>query len=203
MTNLKIATHDSTTGECGYGILSWIGTPFARTQSKTIKEQIEAGCRLFDIRIRKTKRGWVCCHGIWESKKTLDEILSEINKVEGNVYCDITFEDDFSDDKVTETTIYTLLGKYFIHTDTTKKEFEEKIEDIINTYSHIKFCQINVKFPEWKCIRRPNSVPCRSAFKALNGSTWHTFIPIPWLWKKIYFNTPTFSTDYYTYVDFL
>ena len=130
MTDLKIATHDSATGERGYGILSCIGTPFSRTQSKTIKEQIETGCRLFDIRIRKTKRGWVCCHGIWESKKTLDEILSEINNVEGDVYCDITFEDDFSDDKVTETTIYTLLGKYFIHTNTTKKEFEENLNQV-------------------------------------------------------------------------
>jgi hypothetical protein len=75
MSKIKIATHDSATGESGYGIFSWLFTPFARTQSKTIKEQIEAGCRLFDIRIRKTKRGWICCHGTWETKKTLDEIF--------------------------------------------------------------------------------------------------------------------------------
>ena len=203
MNEFKIATHDSVTGERGYGIVSWLGTPFSRTQSKTIKEQIEAGCRLFDIRIRKTKRGWVCCHGIWESKKSLDEILGEINNVDGDVYCDITFEDDFLDNPVKEITIYTLLGKYFIHTNTTQREFNDKIEEIINKYSHIKFCQINVKFPTWKCIKRPNKVPCKSIFKVLDGTTWHTYLPIPWLWKKIYYNKPVFTKDYYTYVDFL
>ena len=49
---LKIGTHDSATGEHG-NWWSWLFYPFAKTQSKTIKEQYEAGCRLFDIRIRK------------------------------------------------------------------------------------------------------------------------------------------------------
>ena len=49
---MKIATHDSATGERGQGFLSWLVTPFAKTQSKTIKEQYEAGCRMFDIRIK-------------------------------------------------------------------------------------------------------------------------------------------------------
>lgn len=203
MENLKIATHNSATGESGYGIISWISTPFSKTQSKTIKEQIEAGCRLFDIRIRKTKRGWVCCHGIWESKKLLEDILTEINNVNDDVYCDITFEDDFSDDKVTKTTLYTLLGKYFINTNTSRKEFDDKIDELINTYTNIKFCQINVKFPEWKCVIQPNTVPYKCVFKALDGKTWHTILPIPWLWKKIYYNKPEFNTEYYTYVDFL
>lgn len=30
----KIGTHNSATGESGHGILSWLGTPFARCQSK-------------------------------------------------------------------------------------------------------------------------------------------------------------------------
>ena len=46
----KIATHDSATGEKGRGFLSFLVTPFAKTQSKTIKEQYDAGCRSFDIR---------------------------------------------------------------------------------------------------------------------------------------------------------
>ena len=41
----KIATHDSATGERGHGLLSWLVTPFAKTQSKTIAEQYAAGCR--------------------------------------------------------------------------------------------------------------------------------------------------------------
>ena len=52
---MKIATHDSATGEKGKGLLSIIGTPFARTQSKTIKEQYDTGCRMFDIRVKLIK----------------------------------------------------------------------------------------------------------------------------------------------------
>ena len=40
---LKIATHDSATGESGRGLLSRLVTPFARTQGKTIREQYDAG----------------------------------------------------------------------------------------------------------------------------------------------------------------
>jgi hypothetical protein len=47
-----IATHNSATGEKPANILSWFLIPFCRTQSKTIKEQYEAGCRLFDLRVR-------------------------------------------------------------------------------------------------------------------------------------------------------
>ena len=54
----KIATHDSATGEKGKGILSWLITPFAKTQSKTIKEQYESGCRMFDLRVRKKFGEW-------------------------------------------------------------------------------------------------------------------------------------------------
>lgn len=198
----KIATHDSATGEKGKGILSIIGTPFARTQSKTIKEQIEAGCRLFDLRIRNTKRGWVCCHGLWQSVKTVDEILKEINSVKGNVYCNITFEDDFVDDKTKKVTLYNVLGQ-FIKSDTTEEEFMDKIDSIVKTYSHIKFCDIAVKYPMWRVVRRDNSVRSVSKFLALNGTTWHTLLPIPWLWKKIYHDNPEFSDEYFTYVDFL
>lgn len=199
---MKIATHDSATGEKGKGLLSIIGSPFARTQSKTIKEQIEAGCRLFDLRIRNTKRGWVCCHGLWQSKKTVDEILSEINSVEGDVYCNITFEDDFVDNKTEKVTLYNVLGQ-FIKSDTTEEEFMDKIDSIVKTYSHIKFCDIAVKYPMWRVVRRNNSVRSVSKFLALNGTTWHTYLPIPWLWKKIYYDNPIFTNDYFTYVDFL
>ena len=53
----KIATHDSATGEKGRGFLSFLVTPFAKTQSKTIKEQYDAGCRSFDIRVKKDSDG--------------------------------------------------------------------------------------------------------------------------------------------------
>ena len=50
---VKIATLDSATGEKVRGFLSFLVTPFAKTQSKTIKEQYDTGCRSFDIRVKK------------------------------------------------------------------------------------------------------------------------------------------------------
>ena len=77
---VKIATHNSATGEKGRGFLSFLVTPFAKTQSKTIKEQYDTGCRSFDIRVRKDKDGvFRCAHGLWMSKRSATEILSEVN----------------------------------------------------------------------------------------------------------------------------
>ena len=53
---VKIATHDSATGEKGKGFLSFLVSPFAKTQSKTIKEQYDAGCRSFDMCIEKRRK---------------------------------------------------------------------------------------------------------------------------------------------------
>lgn len=75
---MKIGTHDSVTGEKSYGILSFIGIPFAKTQSKTIDEQYKACCRYFDIRVKKTKRGWICAHGLQQSKRLAEDILEQL-----------------------------------------------------------------------------------------------------------------------------
>ena len=67
---VKIATHDSATGEKGKGFLSFLVSPFVKTQSKTIQEQYDAGCRSFDIRVRKVSKKdsnkycWRVCHGL-------------------------------------------------------------------------------------------------------------------------------------------
>lgn len=91
----SIATHDSVTGEKGRTFIDKLLTPFARTQTKTIAEQQKAGVRFFDIRTRyytpsyrmeeaeyysDKEEKWICCHGIWDSKKTLDDVLSLINQ---------------------------------------------------------------------------------------------------------------------------
>ena len=89
---LKIATHDSATGEKGQGFLSWLVTPFARTQSKTIKEQYNAGCRMFDIRVKLINNKWCCAHGIWYTKRTAEDILKEINNFPETCYVTLTYE---------------------------------------------------------------------------------------------------------------
>lgn len=174
----KIGTHNSATGESGHGILSWLGTPFSRCQGKTIKEQYEVGCRYFDIRVKNTKRGWICSHGLWESKRTLLSILEELNEY-GDCYTMITYEGE------------------------APENFLEVVDTWVNMYQGITFTSINTKKPVWKCLKTYNSVSVVSKFKNLDGSTWHTYLPIPWLWKKIYYNNPEFNEEYYTLVDFL
>lgn len=176
---LKIATHDSVTGEKSHGLLSYLGLLFAKTQSKTINEQYKAGCRLFDIRIRDSKRGLICAHGLWQCKRLANDILNEINEY-GDCYVQLTYEGSY--DEI---------------------EFSKIADAIVNIYSNIKFTTINIKYPKWKCIGTYNNIPINGAFLHLDFNSWHTYIPIPILWKKIYYNKPSFNNDMFTMVDFL
>lgn len=177
---LKLATHDSATGEKGYGLLSYLVLPFARTQSKTIKEQLEIGVTSFDIRVRNTSRGLVAAHGLWESKKTIEEILSEINTYKG-CYVSLTYEGTVIDEG----------------------DFIEDMEKLIKMYPNIKCSWIAVKKPIWKMVKYNYEEPTETAFKNLDGSTWHTYLPLPWLWKKIYYNNVEFNEEVYKRVDFI
>lgn len=189
---LKIGTHDSATGEKGV----WWSlplSPFAKTQKKTIREQYDAGCRLFDLRIKKVKKKWRMCHGWWFTKRTAESIFEELNSFEDACSVTITYE-----------------GK----TKNTK-EFLLFVHDIKAKYTHIKYGEVSSKYgedssgikvkydilmngdPQWI------DAPCRSHFLKLDGRSWHTYFPLPWLWKKIYYNEPDFREDIYTYVDFL
>ena len=176
---MKIATHNSATGEAGHGLISWLITPFARCQSKTIAEQLKCGCQLFDIRVRMTDRGWVCAHGLWESECNVEDILSELNAY-SDVYVNITYE-----------------GKGI-------PAFTLVVEEWRRTFRRITFCVISIKKPKWQVIKVYNILPSyRDGYMRLDWSSWHTLIPIPWVWKKLYHDKPVFSDDYFLTVDFL
>ena len=185
---MKIATHDSATGEKGKGILSWIGMPFAKTQSKTIKEQYEAGCRMFDIRVKLVKGEWRCAHGLWVSERTAEDIIKEIDSY--GCYMALTYEGG---------------SKH-------KAEFIDFAYRMMEECTHIKWGGISIKYGEgshlfkvqYDYVRRAKNWPvCKQGFLPLNGSTWHILLPIPWLWKNVYNHVPEFSVHYYTWVDFL
>lgn len=174
---MKIATHNSATGERGRGIISLLVAPFSKCQSKTLEEQYQAGARYFDIRYRFDGSVYRCAHGLWTSKKTLYDVLEWMNK-KGDCYCMMTCESG-----------------------------EPMIDDIryiyMDLFHRITFTTFNVKHPEWKVVKSINHVPSVSKFKILDWSTWHTLLPIPWLWKKVYFDKPEFNEDTFTMVDFL
>lgn len=186
---LKIATHDSATGEKGKGLLSWLGTPFARTQSKTLKEQYEAGCRLFDIRVKLYKGEWYCAHGIWISKRTAEDIFKELDSF-GDAIITITYEGDADN---------VIQFQNFL------KYIKEKYQMITYGYSAIKYgknstgIKVSYDILDWGEYNPPS----KQGFLPLDGKTWHILLPIPWLWKKLYNDKPEFNEQTYIYVDFL
>lgn len=188
---MKIATHDSATGERGKGVLAWLVTPFAKTQCKTIKEQYDAGCRMFDIRVRLVDGVWRCAHGLWLSKRTVDSILEEINAFTDQCYVALTYEGDY--DKVYAFSQYV----------TTKK----------NALTNIVWGGVAVKYGIGSSLFKvkfdylepypTNYPPNERAFLPLDGTSWHIILPIPWLWKKIYHDKTEFNNHTFKFVDFL
>jgi hypothetical protein len=187
----KIATHDSATGEKPKNFLSFIFSPFAKTQTKTIKEQYEYGCRMFDIRVKYVNNEWHCAHGLWYSKRTALDILEEINNFEETCYVTITYEGN-KDNIFVYTEFIKYIEKHFNHfvLGGVAIKYGEKANLFKVVYDYIQ------PYPK-------NWPPSKQGFKALDGKTWHILIPIPYLWKKIYYNKPQFEENVFTYVDFL
>jgi hypothetical protein len=188
---VKIATHDSATGERGQGFLSWLVTPFAKTQSKTIAEQYEAGCRMFDIRVKLVDNQWHCAHGLWISKRGPYDILKEINDFEEQCYVTLTYEGN---------------KDQIFRFSNVVQVFKEDFTNIIWGGIGIKYGKdanlLNVKYDYIEPF--PKDYPqTERAFLPLDGSSWHILLPIPWLWKKIYHNKVEFNDKVYKYVDFL
>lgn len=189
---LKIATHDSATGEKGMWY-SLLVVPFACTQSKTIKEQYDAGCRLFDLRFKLVGDKWKMAHGLWITKRTAEDIIAELNSFEDVCHCTFTYEGDADHNE----------------------QFLCFISKLKSLYKHIKYGPVAVKYGkdtkgvavkyDYIMDADPNWIDAGSVskFLKLDGRSWHTYLPIPWLWKKLYYNNPEFNETEYTYVDFL
>ena len=189
---MKIATHDSATGERGHGWLSWLVTPFACTQSKTIWEQYDAGCRSFDIRVRySSKRNeWVCAHGLWESERTADGILCEIDNFAERCEVCITYEGVCKE--VEQFRLWVLYNQRLC----------ENIAFGRTCSKYAERAKVKVDYTEVL----PGS-PLYSGgvqgFLPLDGRSWHTCLPIPWLWDRLYKRPHKFNEEKFTFVDFL
>lgn len=190
----KIATHDSATGEKGKGFLSFLVSPFAKTQSKTIKEQYDAGCRSFDIRVREDECGvYRCAHGLWKSKRYASDILRQINSFPETCQVCVTYEGcienqlEYSDYQYycywCKTAFSGITwGKFCIKYDkrnSVKVSYDEVLPEDGNYEGGIQ------------------------GFLPLDGRSWHTYLPIPWLWDRLYHRPHTFNSDKFTFVDFL
>ena len=188
----KIATHDSCTGEKGHGFLSWLVTPFAKTQSKTLQKQYDAGCKSFDIRVKKTKRGWVCAHGLWTTKRTFEDIITEIASFEDRCQVCVTYEGN---------------AEYSNELKELCTRYRARFRHIIWGYVCIKYGKdsngVKVKYSSTLIPSQPLFEGGTQGFIPLDGRSWHTYFPVPWLWNKLYTTPHKFNTETFTYVDFL
>ena len=179
----KIATHNSVTGEKGKGLLSWLVAPFSKCQSKTLEEQYGAGCRYFDIRVFRNKKGqWRCGHGLWTAEESMRQILLLLFFRCPDAYYSITIEKGYNNE-VNELIEY--LGWY------------------CSTDMLVNLTYIAVKHPQWHIVKQYREVPLIGEYMNLDGSSWHTYLPIPWLWKKLFYNKPNFNDAYFVMVDFI
>ena len=186
----KIGTHNSGTGERPKGLLSWIGLPFAKCQTKTIREQYEAGARMFDLRVKLVNDDWHLAHGLWVSHRTLLGTLIEINDFPEVCRVMITYEGSDKD-------------KAF-------RRFCEMTDGIESGFLTTRFVYIAVKKPTWEILRMIDrrSQP-EQGFVPITG--WRKLLPIPWLWHVIrslrYFRgtaaTLDVNTSKWRLVDFL
>lgn len=170
----RIGTHNSATGEASATWVDKLLVPFARCQSKTLEEQYEAGCRYFDIRYKwSEKRGqYVCGHGLWTSKKTLRDVLLWLNE-KGDCYAMLTCESGAP------------LAK-------------QAVTNMIHNYQDVAFTSFNRKKPKWQCYYMNMKIGHKVGYKVLDFRSWHSLLPIPWLWKK-----KVAFDNVFTFVDFL
>lgn len=178
---MKIGTHNSATGENGRGWLSWLVTPFAKCQSKSIKEQHLAGCRMFDIRVRWHEGRLVCAHGLWRSRRLAYSILDEIDKF-GDCIVILTYEGGLSEHE--------------------KANFVECATLMKATFPNIIWREVCVK-KGWKCIIPSDTKETNTkGFATKDKSRLFCLLPIPWLWK-VFSKRVKFDNETYKMVDFL
>ncbi len=188
---MKLATHNSATGEKSRNIFCSSTKIFAKTQNKTIREQYEAGARYFDLRVDKNL---VLCHGLWRAKKTLRDVIKEMRLyLTDSVYVAVTIEHNYS-----------------------AKVIERLKNDILDTINlrgggKVKLVYIAKKKPDWECLKVYRQIKVIPAYLSVPTPTqyltgeikdWRRYVPIPACLKKI---TPEveYSGDAYVMVDFL
>lgn len=182
-----IGTHNSGTGEpskCWYHQLL---IPFAKCQKHSVVGQVKKGARFLDLRVRRINNEYLFCHGLWVSKSNLKDTLRKVDNylIGINDTCNviITYEGE----------IQGLFAELF----------RKDIEEMMNDYYMIDLVQVCVKKPVWNVLKGYKDVWFEQGFKSLDFTSWHTLIPIPWLWDKV-FGKPTNTNvdNKYTLVDF-
>lgn len=192
---MKIATHDSATGERSKNLLHALVKVFAQTQTKTIKEQYEAGCRYFDLRVDKDL---VLCHGLWKADKDLPQLLTEMARYvdDEGVYMTVCIERKYNQKTY----------------DTLCKAIRQYIN--LRARGRVKLVYIANKLPQWNILAAYRSVAVKAGYLSvptpkqyftLTFKDWRRYIPIPRVLKMVTPKLPCerCEDDYFVMIDFL
>lgn len=78
MGTVILGAHDALSGYKPLHWWGWLTVPFARCQSKSVLQLIEAGVRCFDVRVRYDECAgcWRGCHGLLTTRADAMEALS-------------------------------------------------------------------------------------------------------------------------------
>jgi hypothetical protein len=181
---VKIATHNSGTGEPSKNWVHRLFTPFSKCQDKSIKEQLESGVRYFDFRVN---RKLMLCHGLWESKTSLDEALKIL-------------------DAFPELTYYRVV----IERKNANYLLPIIMQNTAERYKNTQCTEIIQKKPVWKTLvlyKRIKiktgfiSVPTPREYFKLSVRPLKRYIPIPRILSK--FAKYEFNEQIFTMVDFI
>lgn len=177
-----IGTHNSATGETPLELVSWAGQPVARCQSKDIGGQLEAGVRLFDLRVKpyRNKGSYNLSyplakiqdchlgHGLCDYRLTLGEALTDIEdfmKLDGK-------------DREKAYVLITLEGR----ADGKEERFLRDVQVLASLFSRIVLLEVNVKLPTWTQLYRNGSskVTYTKDYPLIKG--WRALLPFPRFW---------------------
>jgi hypothetical protein len=181
---VKIATHNSGTGEPSKNWVHRLFTPFAKCQDKTIEEQLEAGVRYFDFRVNKDL---MLCHGLWVSKTSLDKALQLLNEYPEITYYRIVFERKNANHLI-----------------------DLILQNTVHKYKRTRLTQIIEKKPVWNMrvmyrniplIQSFLSVPTFKEYITLSARPWKRYIPIPRILSK--FVKYELNEETFTMIDFV
>lgn len=167
MGNFIKGSHNSATGEKSANLLSKLVRPFAKCQSKTLKQQLDEGVQAFDFRIVYKDDKLTIVHGLWNSGLNINTILKKIityaKKSKGKYYIKIIYKGAFYDDNWDK----------FI-----------KWSQRLPNKTLIKY---NVVDKKGRIFYRNFDNHCEHLYKdlSINFKSFYWLIPIPWLWNKL------------------
>lgn len=195
-----LGTHNSATGEMPSDLLSFLGSPIAQCQKRTILSQCAAGVRLFDLRVKpyhhatrynlyyplESIGNCTLGHGACDYMITLEEALEHIN--------------DFGKENDREMyVLITLEGKLNVPL----AKFLSDVKTLVKKYPQVTLLEINVKRPTWIQLYRNKNckITYTKDYPLIKG--WKALLPFPRFWNKFIQYRPQIKQAVYSLRDFI